>query len=236
MKKRLIVILNNQVKEHTTRIKILPESVKWKDLDELPITINNIPIGIEADTLNTSYFDFTKNTINLINSSELDLSTQFTKVLIRKLSTLDNLITLVSDNKKYFDNIASNDFNTINNMIFNSNRRKPMLIFVTGIEKFIESIPKEIKNNYFNRVQELHNCYFIVTEKIDLMKSYLVETWYKTYTNTSNSIFIGKGLNNSLIHTNISTPLRQISLPIPDNYAYNIKNNDAIKIKIVEGE
>ena len=113
---------------------------------------------------------------------------------------------------------------------------KPLLIFVTGMEKFIESIPQELKDNYFNKIQELHNCYFIVTEKIDLMKSYLIETWYKNFSSTDNSIFIGKGLNNSLIHTNLSTPLRQISIPIPDNYAYNIKSNNAIKIKIVEGE
>ena len=234
--KQVVINLNNQIKINAPRIRILPENVSWKDITELPITITNVPIGMEVDTLNTSYYDFTKNTINLINSSELELSTQFTKILIKKLSTLDNIITLVSDNKKYFSNIPSTDFTTINNMIFNPNRNKPLLIFITGMEKFIESIPQELKDNYFNKVQDLHNCYFIVTEKIDLMKSYLIETWYKNFTSTDNSIFIGKGLNNSLIHTNLSTPLRQISIPIPDNYGYNIKSNNAIKIKIVEGE
>ena len=236
--KNVTVYLNNQIKEHAPRIRILPESVRWKDIEELPITIDKVPIGMEVETLNISYYYFTKNLINIINASDQELVSYFSKVLIKKLQSENNIITLVSDNKKYLEDIQTSDFNTINNMIFNNTRNKPMLVFVTGIEKLIESAPDNIKNDfsgYINKVADLHNCYFIIIEKLDSMRSYMVEKWYKDYASTSYSIYIGKGLNNSIIH-NLTNSLRELSAPIPNNHGYNIKNGLAIQIRVVEGE
>ena len=159
--------------------------------------------------------------------------------MISKLSSLNNIDILVSDNKKYLnESIISSDFNTINNKIFDTNRANPLLIFITGIEKLIETAPDNIKNDfigYINKVSELHNCYFVLVEKIDLMRSYIAEGWYKNFVSTDYSIYIGKGINNSIIH-NLTNPLRELSVQLPDNHGYNIISATAIQIRIVEGE
>ena len=237
--KSVISTLNTQIKERAPRIRILPERVTWSDIEETPITINKVPIGMEVETLNISYYDFTKNLINLMNASDQDTVSNFSKVLINKLSKQNNILTLVSDNKKYLgDNIQSSDFNTINNTIFNPNRKTPLLIFVTGIESLIEESPDNIKNDFagfLNKVSALHNCYFILIEKIDLIRNYTYEKWYKDNTDTNYSIYIGKGINNSTIH-NLTNSLRELSIPIPNNHGYNIKNGLAIQIRVVEGD
>lgn len=237
--KNVVISLNNQIKEHAPRIRILPENVSWKDIIELPITADNIPIGIEVETLNTSYFDSTKNLINLINSSDLEGISTFGKVLIKKLISLNNIITIVSDNKNVFNNqLVSTDFNTINDMIFAPTRNKPMLVFITGLDKWIEAMSEDIQKDllrYFNKINDLHNCSFIILDRLEDIKSFAYEKWFKIFASTDNSIFIGRGLNNSTIH-NLTTPLRQLAMPIPNNYGYNIKNGNAVKIKVVEGE
>ena len=211
------------------------ENRRW--LDELHRALQSI--GMEVETLNISYYDFTKNLINLMNASDQDTVSNFSKVLINKLSKQNNIQILVSDNKKYLgDNIQSSDFNTINNTIFNPNRKTPLLIFVTGIESLIEESPDNIKNDFagfLNKVSALHNCYFILIEKIDLIRNYTYEKWYKDNTDTNYSIYIGKGINNSTIH-NLTNSLRELSIPIPNNHGYNIKNGLAIQIRVVEGD
>ncbi len=235
----VITSLNNQIKEKAPRIRILPENVSWKDIEESPITLDRVPIGMEVNTLNTSFFNLKKNLITTITSSDLQIASSFMNTMIKKLLSIDSIITMVNDlNNIYQNKYPTNDFNTINEMIFNPSRTKPLLIIITGIEKLIESMPDEIKkdlNTYFKKVSELNNCNIIICDKLESIKTYAYEKWFKSFANTENSIFIGRGLNNSTIH-NLTTSLREISTPIPDNYGYNINNGIAIKIKIVEGE
>ena len=72
--------------------------------------------------------------------------------------------------------------------IFMANRDKPMLVFITGLEKFINTIPQEIKGDlsgFFNKINELHNCYFILVDRLDDIKPLIYEKWKATYRQAS---------------------------------------------------
>ncbi len=239
--KEVITSLNNQIPEKAPRIKILPNKVTWRDILFNQITINRIPIGLEVETLNVSNYNPTKSLITLLNSGDVGTLTEFSQTLIKKLLTCNTINTIVCDEKKIFSNtpeIKSTDFNTLNNLIFEQNRNIPLLVFITGLEKWINTIPSEIKNdlsNYFNKINDLHNCYIIVVDRVEDLKSVAYEKWFKQFVANDHGIYIGRGINNSTIH-NLVTPLRVLSMPIPENFAYNIINGNAIRIKIVEGE
>ncbi len=236
--KLVIQNLNQQLFEKAPEIRILPEIVTWNEIAKEPIQLNKIPIGIEVNTLNISYYDMTKGLIHLINGNEPNMLFNFSKELILKLGNNPNFITMVCDEKKCYSGIKSSSFDDIQNAIFASDRNKPLIVFITGVEKWLSTIPDEIKMNFSNflsKMQDLKNCYFVFVDRIDDIKSLNYEKWFKQFVLNDHAIFIGRGLNNSTIH-NLVTPFREISSIIPENFGYNINNGIATKIKIVEGE
>ncbi len=239
--KQVIDTLNNQIKETAPRVRILPEKVTWKDILFAPITVNKIPIGLEVETLDVSYYNPTKSLFTMLNSSNISNLTSFSKTIIQKLQNIQTFKTLVCDEKKLYTddtNITSIDFNTLNNMIFEANRSIPLLVFITGFDKWISNIPADIKtklDEFFNKINDLHNCYFIITDRIEDLKSISFERWFKQFVANDMGIYLGRGLSNSTLHS-LTSPLRVLSENIPDNFAFNILNGNAIKIKIVEGE
>lgn len=239
--KQICMSLNQQVDERAPSVRILPEHVYWKDIFALPFRLKAIPIGIEEETLNISTYDVTMSLIHLINATELNALVSFSQELIGRMSLLSDIITVVDDEKGYYrDNshIVSSNFNSIHDMIFMANRDKPMVVFVTGVEKWLNSMPGEIRSDlisYFNKIYELHNCFFVFVDRLDDIKSMAYEKWFKQFVSTDQAIFVGRGLNNSSIH-NLVTPLRTLSVPIPSNYGYCIKNGVAIRIKMLEAD
>ena len=236
--KNVIQILNQQIIDRAPEIKILPEIVTWRDILREPIQLNKIPVGLETNTLEVSYFNPTKCLINLFNSSNVSMLTKISQTIIKKLLEFSPFITMICDEKSYYNGIKSSSFEEVNQIIFAKERTKPMLVFVTGVEKWISTIPDEMKkdlNQYFSKIQELNNCYFVFIDRIEDIKGFSYEKWFKQFVAVDHGIFIGKGLNNSTIHS-LVTPFREISALIPENYGYNIENGIATKIKLVEGE
>ncbi len=236
--KEVINVLNQQINERAPEIKILPEVVTWNDIVVEPIQINKIPIGLNVNDLSIAYYNMTKGLINLINSNDINMLSKFTCTLIKKLTSLSNITVMVCDEKNLYNGIPSNNFEEVNNTIFMANRNNPLIVFVTGVEKWINTIPDNIKNDfvgYLSKVQELKNCYFAFVDRVDDIKSFNYEKWFKQFTMNDHNIYIGRGLNNSTIHS-VVTPFREISAFIPDNFGYNIDNGIATRIKIVEGD
>ena len=188
--------------------------------------------------MSIAYYNMTKGLINLINSNDINMLSKFTCTLIKKLTSLSNITVMVCDEKNLYNGIPSNNFEEVNNTIFMANRNNPLIVFVTGVEKWINTIPDNIKNDfvgYLSKVQELKNCYFAFVDRVDDIKSFNYEKWFKQFTMNDHNIYIGRGLNNSTIHS-VVTPFREISAFIPDNFGYNIDNGIATRIKIVEGD
>ncbi|MCI6265962.1 MAG: type VII secretion protein EssC [Erysipelotrichaceae bacterium] len=239
--KNVIDSLNHQIEQKAPSVRVLPEHVTWMDIEFMPIRLTQIPIGLEVDTLDISYYDLTKSLIHLISASDVSSLTNFSTTLIQKLSTVSEFETIVCDEKNYFSDtngIIKKSFSDMHNILFSTERTKPTVVFVTGVEKWISTIPAEIKNdfaNYLSKLQNLHNCFFVFIDRLEDIKSLNYEKWFKQYVSVDTSIFVGRGLNNSTIH-NLVTPLRTLSVLIPDNYGYNIKNGIATRIKVVEGE
>ncbi len=239
--RNVIQALNQQIKERAPEIRVLPEHVTWSDVTFEPMKLSKIPIGLEVETLNVSYYDMQRSFIHLISASDVTPLVSFSRVLIKKFLTILDFSVIVSDEKKYYSEdagIISRGFNEIHDLIFMANREKPLLVFVTGVEKWISTIPADIKSDlggYFSKIQEMKNCYFIFVDRLDDIKSLNYENWFKQFVTTDYSIFVGRGLNNSTIH-NLVTPLRTLGMIIPNNYGYNIKTGIATRIKVVEGE
>ena len=234
-----INVLNSTQSVKASSIRVLPKVVTWDLIKNENVTLKNIPIGMNAENLQISTFDFTKNTINLISSIDYSYLSSFTKVLIENMLKYENFDVMVIDDKGIYQNsevITSKDFTFMDKEIFNKKREKELVIFVTGIENFMNNLPDDVKkdvNAYFEKVSKLKNCYFVFVERVEGLKPFAYEKWFKGYIDTDDSIWIGRGLNNSTVH-HLVTPLREISAVIAPNFGYNIKGGVATRIKIIE--
>ena len=123
-------------------------------------------------------------------------------------------------------------------MIFNGERNKDLIIFMSGIEKWISALPINIKNNigdWFNKINDLNNCYFVFIDRIEDIKSLMYEKWFKQLVLNDYGLYVGKGITNNTFYS-LTNSMRSLSSPIADNFGYLIINGTAIKIKLVEEE
>ena len=226
-------------------IPILPEKVTISMINNNLKDITSVPIGIEEETLEVSTYDFTKNLISLINTEDIDALTNFSKLLIKELSTLTTTKIIVVDYKNLYQEELSNVtyINSqnldINNIIKEMETSKnKYLIFINDAEQFIKYLQTAISNDitsYLTNLFNLKKCYFVFNTDLFNIKKLAYEPWFRQFTSLDNAIWIGKGLNNTTIH-NLTTPLRTLAFPLPPNFGYNIKNGKAIRIKVLEGD
>ncbi len=242
--------LKKQLSKKAPPIPILPEKITIPMLLGNLTDISNVPIGIEEESLKVSTYNFKTNLFNLINSEDIDALTNFSSLLIKELSNLSNVKLVILDFKNLYDekeiankNIvcykANNyNFEQLNNLIFAKDRKEELLIFITDIMKYIETLPLEVSNSfskYLSSIQNLNNCHFAFVTDLFNIKKYSYEAWFRQNVNLDTGIWIGRGLNNSTIH-NLSTSIRTLSFPLPPNFGYNIKKGVAIRIKLLEGD
>ena len=241
----------NYLKSHTQvyarPIPVLPDKVTIAMLSDYLKDITNVPIGLEEETLNIATYDFTKNLISLINAEDNETLSNFSKLLIKELTMINNLKIAILDFKNLYQesdftncnyiDASSFDFTNFNNLIESIDLNSKLLIFITDAEQFISNISKGITDitSYFTKVLSLKRVYFVFNTDLFNLKKIGYESWFRQFVTINNAIWIGKGLNNTTVH-NLTTPLRSLSFPLPPNFGYNIKSGKAIRIKVLEGD
>lgn len=237
--KNVFTILNQQLVEKAPKIKILPEHVLWRDiLENQMISLERFPVGIVCDNLSVATYNFKKSAINLFNASNIDALSRYVLTLIHQMKKISGFDTIVVDERKIFSEYETTDYEHLNAIIFNRERNKDLIIFMSGIEKWISALPINIKNNigdWFNKINDLNNCYFVFIDRIEDIKSLMYEKWFKQLVLNDYGLYVGKGITNNTFYS-LTNSMRSLSSPIADNFGYLIINGTAIKIKLVEEE
>ena len=246
--KKVVISLNEQIISKAKRVPVLPDIVTIKDVVSKLNNIANVPVGIVEETLDIATYNFKKNLIHLINSEDMNMLAKFTRIIVNEISSLDNIEVVVIDLKDFYNlntftnciyhNETNDSFKFMSDKVFESNRTKELVVFVIGIEKMINTLDITTKNSLlqiFSKMSELKNVSIVLVGRVIDIKTYAYENWFRQFTVLDGGIYIGRGLNNSTIHS-ISTPLRILSSQIPANFGYVIDNGSATRIKVLEGD
>lgn len=246
--KKVVISLNEQIISKAKRVPVLPDIVTIKDVVSKLNSIANVPVGIVEETLDIATYNFKKNLIHLINSEDMNMLAKFTRIIVNEISSLDNIEVVVIDLKDFYNlntftnciyhNETNDSFKFMSDKVFESNRTKELVVFVIGIEKMINTLDITTKNSLlqiFSKMSELKNVSIVLVGRVIDIKTYAYENWFRQFTVLDGGIYIGRGLNNSTIHS-ISTPLRILSSQIPANFGYVIDNGSATRIKVLEGD
>ena len=244
------------------KIPILPQKVDLMCFkDEINKNkLKGIPIGVEKDTLKTSYYDFNKYFATIILSQDQSKNS-FSQGLAEVISEVDDEVIVIDannsfikdDNKKYryinkssnFENIAIELFNTlverhkgIKNSIVNNSETpqyKNVKCIINSFSEFLKylSIDGKDKVNVFMLNGQLsYNMKFIIIENVNNLSSISYEEWFTKQVSLSNSIWIGNGVSEQYI-LKINKISRDMYSEIGDDFGYVIKDGKAKLIKVL---
>ena len=253
--------INTSAGLRAKKIPILPDIVT-KENAGFPMSVNDIIIGINKNTLATVAMDFSKYNINIITTLDLLSINNFINPLINQLVARKNRNILVlnadefdiDDSKTKYYQYVNGEFDAfivklsdyINNLytkyeesgfnksIFGS--VKPSYCMIIGIDNLISKISSENKQkliDVFNKTKDLDIFNFIIVDSIDKIRRIENESWYRNSVNKSFGIWLGNGVNDQY-SINISQKVPNMRDDVPSNFCFVIKRGKAEYVKFIE--
>ncbi len=255
--KNLAIELNKKYKTKAIGVPVLPNKVNMNlFLDKLD-DLNNIPIGIYKENLDTCFFDFKKNFFNKIVGSDLDNTILFTKELLNELNSINKFKTYLFDPTntilenylnitKYtnnFDFVLTSLNDSLTKILEESKENKnnityqPILLVIYNFDKFKSNttldLPAIISNfNLINNSLGLINM--IVISSVDDFKKVEFESWFKQINDPSHAIWIGEGISNQFNIKLTRSSDRTLQTPIQNNFGYTVINGRHSLVKVLE--
>ena len=241
----------NKVKElcktSAPTIPVLPDKVSFESLVSNLKGLNNIPIGIERQTLNISNLDLKKSKINLISSTELENTISFTKSLITMINQIENVKIILIDLNKYVADFidvvtgyCDRNFNINSEGILNyisknieNKTDKDLIFIVVGIEKLMTTNNKDPLNKVMGKIVTLENANVIIIDSSYQIRKLTTELWYSSNIRSDQGIWIGSGITDQTA-IRLNSGSRIYNEKINNNFAWVIKNGQGTLIKLME--
>ncbi len=243
-------------------VPILPEIVNYEAVeDNLNANSMDVIIGIEKKSLNVSYYNFTKNLINVITSNEPIIMSDFTNAFINQLKTKNCFQTMVldageiniSDETKQGITYQENDFNEFFDKImkyetdcynlysqnnYNSqilSKQKKILLVINGIEGFKNKLSLENKNkltDFFTKAKDLNIINYVIIDSIDNIKKVEYESWFKDNFQSNDGIWIADGINDQFT-LKVSVRTDEIKESIDDDFCFVLNRGKPVLVKYI---
>ena len=255
--------INNVVREaskqlsdaYTTRAKripTIPDIVTIDSFKNVPVTLNNFPIGYAIDTKLPTYYDISKNKILSIVSEDMQNRLDFVKAFVKQLHKIPGLnikiVDFVNALGENIDNIpiANKDFNKeivlINNAIANEKKsQKNNLYIIVGIGEFqseLNDTTQKILSNLIMASDSFEKSQFIFIDNYSSYKKLEVVDWFNEKINKENGIWLGQNIGNQMAFNvlNLNVDIKNLNFPQLGFIVKN-KNYEIIKYMVdVEGE
>ena len=253
--------LNKKYSVHAKRVPVVPKTVLVSDVIDNLRGMNGVPVGINKESIAPELFNFKDNYTTLISSNEESgLIEDFTKALVEMISNIANNnillidmdsvlsdsysgnITYVEDNieevikklcddMEYQHNTYVNDNYSLKNL---SNTRNMVTIFY-NFSKMLSLLSDDAKKRFFDLIskcKDLKTFDFIIVDRVEDLKKYEYESWYKDTVQNNYGIWLGNGVaDQNLIKTNIG--FKKDNNEIIDGYGIVVKNTKTNLVNMI---
>ncbi len=261
--KQTTELLASQIKTEAKPIPILPEIVSVEFVRDKVKGLSSVPIGVSTEELSVVSFDLTKNLIQLVCTSELQITESFlagfTEVLleageilsvvidVEKILSKDNFATSmyfgenINDIYKFLEEDIINKFNLINSKPLEERQNiqiKQVVCTIVGFSKFYESLDATKKKNFtvlLKSAKMINKYSFIFVDTANGMKKVAYEPWYKEYISGEDGLWIGSGVSNQMT-LRLNKTTREMREEIKNNFGFYIRKGNPILIKVLENE
>ncbi len=258
--KNLAVELNEKYTHKAPKIPVLPDKVNFKLVSDKIDNLNNIPVGVYKDNLETCLYNFKKNFFNIITASDIENTKSFTKELLsifnstKKFKTYlfdsnnlisENYLNITKYNNKFDDvlNSINENIDKIYTEYENSGfdnsvitKYQPMLFVVYDFTNFKSKLTvdlNQIMSNLFTKAVKLPIINFIVIDAVDSFKKIEYDAWFKQVSSMDNAIWIGEGIANQFTIKLTRSTDRALQAQIPNDFGYSVVNGRHAFMKVL---
>lgn len=229
---------NNKKAKH---IPVLPKVVYVDNVENDLDGLENIPIGIEKNSLESCLYDFKKNKINLVISNVINNHIYFLYALNNMISKIKNTKIKVIDFKGIYRTVYQNT--TIYNKDFDSavlnvyqelktqKDYNGVYIFV-GIGEILDKVTKP-NHIYIEEIFKMINNtedIMIIADDYESIKNVQTEEWYNKNIDNTYGIWLGEGIGTQTAISVMSLSIEDkkeifpcISFPIYQGYHMIVK-------------
>jgi DNA segregation ATPase FtsK/SpoIIIE, S-DNA-T family len=250
-------------KASARKIPILPEKI---DAYYLAGELHNsadkeLPIGIEKNSLNISYYDFESSYINMVLSQE-NKNADFAQGLAEIITAKGTSEVLVVDPENKFSldeeknyNIFRSDeeldravvelFNTLvhrNNSYKDAKGRgedippfDKIICIINSLSSLMSKLSEDRKDKlkvFLEKGETAYNINFIICDSVSSILPYSYENWFKAKVSLSDGIWIGNGIADQYA-LKISNINNELYQDIGESLGYKVSKGKARLIKLI---
>lgn len=239
--------INQNNVHNADKIPVLPDMVRFNDVNKKQITMNSIPVGIYKEDLEVAYIDYLANVGNIITSNKIENTDIVVNSLIKIFASISNNMLMVIDPlgslkldvnecpNYYIDNIEL-VIDKINDYVKKLIEDKTSIsgtIIIYGLNKFVNKIDDKTKlTNFVKNIKEYEKVSLIIVDDYSKIKSFAFETWFTGIFNLSEGLWVGKGISEQNLFR-ISSINKEMTKDINNNMGYLISENASSLIKLI---
>ena len=230
--------LKEVIKYKAKKIAILPNHVRFDDIDDDINSLTNVPIGIEKNSLNTSRFNFKRNPISVIAGQDASVMDKFVASLVVVMQKLKDVTVHLID----MDNMIQNTTDIINynedkilDKIKTASGSMEVFVFY-GIDSYKSSLTTneflEFKN-YVSGLKGKQNVRIIIIDSVSKIKTFEYESFYTSNVQATYGIWIGSGITDQFTIKS-STYNKETRSQIGNDFGYNVTSSKATLVKLLD--
>ena len=230
--------LKEVIKYKAKKIDVLPNHVRFDDIDDCIDSLTNVPIGIEKGSLNASRFNFKRNPITIIATQDASAIDKFVASLVIVMQSIKDTTVHLID----MDNMIQNTTNIINynedkilDKIKSVNGNTEVFIFY-GLDSYKSTLTAdefvEFKN-YLSGLKSKPNVRVIIIDSVSKVKPFEYEAFYTNNVQSMNGIWVGSGLTDQFT-IKTSTYNKETRAQIANDFGYNVASGKATLVKLLD--
>lgn len=229
------------------KIAVLPEVVIKDMLKENLVPYEQIPVGIDKETLMVSSINIDLSGIYTITGEDISSNISFVHELLNLLQESQMINILVLDNvnimdKKQISSVVYENDNYQNiittlDAAYNVQNQKTICV-ITGISRLLNKLTvadKAAITSILDKVKTSNQVKLLLIDTIDNIKAISYEPWFKNNVNLSEGIWLGNGIANQFT-IKVTTNARILRAEVEPNFGYVIKKGKASLTKFLSEE
>ena len=221
-------------------IPVVPNLVTIDSVKDKIKNLLTVPIGISEKNVKPFLYNFEENIVNIITAKDIECIKPFIMNLISVFKLINNVDVVLIDLSKLIDKSEFDFVEKFNSLTgrLNSNLDKrenvKIIYIIIGIDMFINNLgtEKELFTQNINAAQKCSNCYFIVADTVTKVKAHQLDSWYRSYVENGNGIYIGNGFDSQFVIT-YEADRREINSKCGNSFGYVVRKNKPTLIKLL---
>ena len=243
--KNICYKLNEVIKAKAKKIAVLPEHVKLENIENQIKTLKNVPIGIEKNTLEVSYFNFYKNPISLVSTQDSSFLESFVTSLGEVIQKIDNTIVYMVDayegarNTESFEHYYSSNAQEVLKAFeeaCNSTDEVNKVFIMYGLDNLKNNLTAEeqrLLKTLLSKIKAIPTVRVILADSVSKIKAFEYDEFYRENVQPIYAVWIGSGITEQFT-IKCSTYNKETRSQIPNDFGYNVDRGNAVLIKLLD--